>query len=55
MTSFHDAGPRPRTLIPTTDAEGRLPRGGAMLVIPGLSALSWVVLVAIVIALRASD
>ena len=55
MTSFHDAGPRPRTLIPTTDAEGRLPRGRAMLVIAGLSALSWVVLVAIVIALRASD
>jgi hypothetical protein len=33
---------RPRL---TTDAEGRLPRGRALLVIAALSALSWVVLI----------
>jgi hypothetical protein len=40
---------RPRL---TTDAEGRLPRGRALLVIAALSALSWVVLIALFMAIR---
>ena len=37
----------------STNAEGRLPRGHSLLVIGGLSALSWVVLIALFVALRA--
>jgi hypothetical protein len=36
----------------TTNAEGRLPPGPALLVIGALSALSWVVLIALFMALR---
>jgi hypothetical protein len=36
-----------------TEIEGRLPLGQAVLVIAGLSALSWAVLISIVLALRA--
>ena len=36
-----------------TEIEGRLPLGRAVLVIAGLSALSWAVLILIVLALRA--
>jgi len=37
----------------STNAEGRLPRGHSLLVIGGLSALSWVILIALFMALRA--
>jgi hypothetical protein len=41
---------RPRL---TTDADGRLPRGRSLLIIGVLSALSWVLLIALFMALRA--
>jgi hypothetical protein len=41
---------RPRL---TTDAEGRLPRGRALLIIAALSVLSWAILIALLMALRA--
>jgi hypothetical protein len=43
---------RPK-LGPATDAEGRLPRGRALLVIAALSVLSWAVVIALFMALRA--
>src|SRR5260370_29200784 len=39
------------TIIP--DADGRLPRGRSLLIIAVLSALSWVVVIALFLALRA--
>jgi hypothetical protein len=53
MSSFHPANERRARLKRTTDAEGRLPPGPALLVIGALSALSWVVLIALFMALRA--
>jgi hypothetical protein len=41
---------RPRL---TTDADGRLPRGRALLIIGALSVLSWLVVIALFMALRA--
>jgi hypothetical protein len=41
---------RPRL---TTDADGRLPRGRALLIVAALSLLSWAVLIALFMALRA--
>ena len=38
---------------PGTETEGRLPRGQAIVIIVGLAVLSWAVLIAIVIGLRA--
>jgi hypothetical protein len=52
MSSFYNAGPKHGRLMPIVDSEGRLPRGMSVLVIAGLSALAWAVLVAIVTALR---
>jgi hypothetical protein len=43
---------RPRLGLPT-EIEGRLSVGRAVVVIAGLSALSWAVLILIVLALRA--
>ena len=51
MSVFHHTDKKRRRL--TTNAEGRLPPGLALLVIGGLSALSWVVLIALFMALRA--
>ena len=42
-----------RSSRPATDAEGRLPRGRALLIIAALSGLSWAVLIALFMALRA--
>jgi hypothetical protein len=53
MSSFHPANERRATLKRTTDVEERLPRGRALLVIAALSVLSWVVLIALFMALRA--
>jgi len=53
MSSFHPANERGATLQRTTGAEGRLPPGRALLVIGALSALSWAVLIALFMALRA--
>ena len=52
MRILRDAGLRYRRLAPMTDAEGRLPRGLSLLVIALLSVFSWVILVAILKALR---
>ena len=53
MSSFHPANERRARPKWTTDAQGRLPRGLALLVTGALSALSWAVLIALFIALRA--
>lgn len=52
MSIFHDAGPRHPTYS-AREFDGRLPRKLSVLVIGGLSALSWGVLIGIVMALRA--
>jgi hypothetical protein len=38
---------------PGTETEGRLPRGKSVVVIIGLAVLSWAVLIAIIMGLRA--
>jgi hypothetical protein len=53
MSVFHHTDKKRRRLGSITDAEGRLPRGRALLIIGVLSALSWVLLIALFIALRA--
>ena len=53
MSVFHHTDKKRRRLRLTTDAEGRLPRGRSLLIIGVLSALSWLVLIALFIALRA--
>jgi hypothetical protein len=53
MASFQPADERHARAKRTTDAEERLPRGRALLVIGVLSALSWVLLIALFMALRA--
>jgi len=53
MSSLHSAHERRAGPRLTPDAEGRLPRGRALLVIAALSVLAWVVLIALFIALRA--
>jgi hypothetical protein len=53
MSIFHDTDKKRRRLRLTTDAEGRLPRGRSLLIIGVLSALSWGVLIALFIGLRA--
>jgi hypothetical protein len=53
MTSFDSAKERRARLRSTTDVERRLPRGRALLVMAALSALSWVLLIALFMALRA--
>ena len=54
MSSFHESRPRWRGLWLTTDADDRLPRGISILVIGVLSALSWAMLIGIVMAVRAA-
>ena len=53
MSTFHRVDQRRTRLGPPTDTEVRLPRGQAVVVIAGLSALSWAVVIAIVVAIRA--
>jgi hypothetical protein len=53
MASFQPADERHARPKRTTDAEERLPRGRALLIIGLLSALSWVLLIALFMALRA--
>ena len=53
MSVFHHTDKKRRRPSLTTDAEGRLSRGRALLVIAALSVLSWVVVIALFIALRA--
>jgi hypothetical protein len=53
MSTFHHVDlRRARPSLPT-ELEARLPAGQAAVVIAGLSAFSWAVLIAIVMALRA--
>ena len=53
MGTFHRVEERRARLGSPTGAEGRLPVGQAAVVIAGLSALSWAVLISIVVALHA--
>jgi hypothetical protein len=53
MSIFHRLDERRARLVPPTEAENRLTLGQSAVVIAGLSALSWAVLIAIVLALRA--
>jgi hypothetical protein len=53
MASFQPADERSVRPKRTTDAEERLPRRRALLMIGVLSALSWLVLIALFMALRA--
>jgi len=53
MSVFHNTDRTRRSLRPTTDADGRLPARQSILVIAGLSALSWAVLIALFTALWA--
>ena len=53
MASFQPADERHARPKRTTDAEERLPRRRALLMIGVLSALSWVLLIALFVALRA--
>src|SRR5260370_35137450 len=52
MSVFHHTDKKRRRPSLTTDAEGRLSRGRALLVIAALSALSWVVVIGLFMALR---
>jgi hypothetical protein len=53
MGTFHRVEERRARLGTPTEIEGRLSLGQAAAVIGGLSALSWAVLISIVVALRA--
>jgi len=53
MSSFHPADEQRARLRRMTGSESRLPPGPSILVIAGLSAFSWAVLVALFMALRA--
>jgi hypothetical protein len=53
MFKFHHIGEQPVNYGPATAADERLPRGLSLAVIALLSALSWAVLISIVLALRA--
>jgi len=53
MSVLHHTDKKRRRLRLTTAADGRLPPGLALLVIGALSALSWAVLIALFMALRA--
>ena len=53
MSTFHRADHRRTTPGLPSEIEGRLPRAQAAVVIAGLSALSWAVLIAIVVAVHA--
>jgi len=53
MSGFHRVDQRRAKLRPRTETEPRLPIRHSMVVVAGLSSLSWAVLVSIVLALRA--
>jgi len=53
MGTFHRVEERRARPATPTEIESRLPLGQAAAVIAGLSALSWAVLISIVVALRA--
>ena len=53
MSMFHRVDQQRTRLGLPTEAEGRLPIGQATVVIAGLSALSWAVLITMIMALRA--
>jgi hypothetical protein len=53
MFTFHRVDQRRTRMGPSIEIEGRLPLGQSAVVIAGLSALSWAVLISIVVALRA--
>jgi hypothetical protein len=53
MSVVHHTDKKRRRLRLATDAEGRLPRGRSLLIIGVLSALSWLVVIALFKALRA--
>ena len=52
MASFQPADERSARPKRMTDVKARLPRGRALLVIAALSAASWVLLIALFMALR---
>ena len=54
MSSLHDADGMPVGFGPHDGAQPRLSRGLAFLVICALSALSWAILISIVMALQGS-
>jgi hypothetical protein len=53
MGTVHRVEHRDAELGPQTEADGRLSPGHSVIVIAGLSALSWVVLIAGVLGIRA--
>ena len=53
MSIFHRVDERRATPVAPTETEKRLTLGHAAVVIAGFSALSWAVLIAVVLALRA--
>jgi hypothetical protein len=53
MSVLHHTDQNRRRLGPTTEPEVRLSRGWALLIIGALSVLSWLVLIALFMALRA--
>jgi hypothetical protein len=53
MPVLHRTDKKRRGVRLTTDVEGRPPPGLALLVIGGLSVLSWAMLIALLMALRA--
>ena len=54
MSAFHRVERRRVKLGPPTKAEHRLPRAQSVIIIAGFSALSWAVLISVVLALRAA-
>lgn len=54
MRILHDADARYHGAVPITDAAGRLTKGVSIVVIALLSALSWLLFVAITMMLRAT-
>ena len=53
MFTFHRVDQRRTRMGPPIEIKGRLPLGQSAVVITGISALSWAVLISIVVALRA--
>jgi len=53
MSTFHRVDERRAKLGPPTETVSRLPPGQSVVVIAGLAALSWAVLIALFMALRA--
>ena len=53
MSTFHRVDQRGAGVGPEAQTDNRLPPGLSVIVITGLSTLSWVVLISIVLAVRA--